>query len=63
MHSLDGRDTPPISAQPSLEKLDALFAQYPGQGRICDFNRSSFCNLTGVTTVGDRVEASLPFVD
>lgn len=31
---LDGRDTPPISAQPSLEKLDALFAQYPGQGRI-----------------------------
>src|SRR5690606_39860285 len=31
---LDGRDTPPKSAQPSLEKLDALFAQYPGQGRI-----------------------------
>ena len=31
---LDGRDTPPRSAQPSLEKLDALFAQYPGQGRI-----------------------------
>ena len=31
---LDGRDTPPKSAQPSLQKLDALFAQYPGQGRI-----------------------------
>src|SRR5690606_1612481 len=31
---LDGRDTPPKSAQPSLEKLDAVFAQYPGQGRI-----------------------------
>ncbi|ALH94588.1 2,3-bisphosphoglycerate-independent phosphoglycerate mutase [Acinetobacter equi] len=31
---LDGRDTPPKSAQPSLEKLDALFAQYPAQGRI-----------------------------
>ena len=31
---LDGRDTPPKSAQPSLEKLDALFAQYPGQGRM-----------------------------
>ncbi|CAG67222.1 2,3-bisphosphoglycerate-independent phosphoglycerate mutase [Acinetobacter baylyi] len=31
---LDGRDTPPKSAQPSLEKLDALFAQYPEQGRI-----------------------------
>ena len=31
---LDGRDTPPKSAQPSLEKLDALFAQYPNQGRI-----------------------------
>lgn len=31
---LDGRDTPPKSAQPSLEKLDALFAQYAGQGRI-----------------------------
>ena len=31
---LDGRDTPPKSAQPSLEKLDALFAQYPSQGRI-----------------------------
>lgn len=31
---LDGRDTPPKSAQPSLEKLDAIFAQYPGQGRI-----------------------------
>jgi 2,3-bisphosphoglycerate-independent phosphoglycerate mutase len=31
---LDGRDTPPRSAKPSLEKLDALFAQYPNQGRI-----------------------------
>lgn len=31
---LDGRDTPPKSAQPSLEKLDAIFSQYPGQGRI-----------------------------
>ena len=31
---LDGRDTPPKSAEPSLKKLDALFAQYPGQGRI-----------------------------
>ena len=31
---LDGRDTPPKSAQPSLEKLEAVFAQYPGQGRI-----------------------------
>ena len=31
---LDGRDTPPKSAEPSLEKLDALFAQYQGQGRI-----------------------------
>jgi bisphosphoglycerate-independent phosphoglycerate mutase (AlkP superfamily) len=31
---LDGRDTPPRSAQPSLEKLDALFAQYPNQGRM-----------------------------
>ena len=31
---LDGRDTPPKSAQPSLEKLDAVFAQYPNQGRI-----------------------------
>lgn len=31
---LDGRDTPPKSAEPSLQKLDALFAQYPGQGRI-----------------------------
>ncbi|WP_242037252.1 hypothetical protein, partial [Acinetobacter baumannii] len=28
---LDGRDTPPRSAQPSLEKLDALFAQYEGK--------------------------------
>ncbi|MEF9955870.1 MAG: 2,3-bisphosphoglycerate-independent phosphoglycerate mutase [Acinetobacter sp.] len=31
---LDGRDTPPRSAKPSLEKLDVLFAQYPNQGRI-----------------------------
>lgn len=31
---LDGRDTPPKSAEPSLEKLNALFARYPGQGRI-----------------------------
>ncbi|MFH4285216.1 2,3-bisphosphoglycerate-independent phosphoglycerate mutase, partial [Acinetobacter baumannii] len=31
---LDGRDTPPRSAQSSLEKLDALFAQYEGKGRI-----------------------------
>ncbi|MEB3766932.1 2,3-bisphosphoglycerate-independent phosphoglycerate mutase [Acinetobacter sp. MD2] len=31
---LDGRDTPPKSAEPSLAKLDALFAQYPQQGRI-----------------------------
>ena len=31
---LDGRDTPPRSAKPSLEKFDALFAQYPNQGRI-----------------------------
>lgn len=31
---LDGRDTPPRSAKPSLEKLDAVFAQYPQQGRI-----------------------------
>jgi 2,3-bisphosphoglycerate-independent phosphoglycerate mutase len=31
---LDGRDTPPRSAKPSLEKFDALFAQYPNQGRV-----------------------------
>lgn len=31
---LDGRDTPPKSAEPSLAKFDALFAQYLGQGRI-----------------------------
>ncbi len=31
---LDGRDTPPKSAEPSLLKLDALFAKYPDQGRI-----------------------------
>lgn len=31
---LDGRDTPPKSAEPSLKKLDQLFAQYAGQGRI-----------------------------
>ncbi len=32
--AVDGRDTPPRSAQSSLEKLDALFAQYEGKGRI-----------------------------
>ena len=31
---LDGRDTPPRSAEPSLQKLDAVFAKYPNQGRI-----------------------------
>lgn len=31
---LDGRDTPPRSAEPSLKRFDALFAQYPNQGRI-----------------------------
>lgn len=31
---LDGRDTPPRSAEPSLQKMDALFAQYPNQGRV-----------------------------
>lgn len=31
---LDGRDTPPRSAKPSLQKMDELFAQYPNQGRI-----------------------------
>ncbi|MFC3903344.1 phosphoglycerate mutase [Acinetobacter marinus] len=31
---LDGRDTPPKSAEPSLKRFDALFAQYPNQGRI-----------------------------
>lgn len=31
---LDGRDTPPKSAEPTLKRFDALFAQYPGQGRI-----------------------------
>lgn len=30
----DGRDTPPKSAEPSLQKLDAVFAKYPNQGRI-----------------------------
>ncbi|MCF9034755.1 2,3-bisphosphoglycerate-independent phosphoglycerate mutase [Acinetobacter nectaris] len=30
----DGRDTPPKSAESALKKLDALFAQYPNQGRI-----------------------------
>lgn len=30
----DGRDTPPKSAESSLKKLDALFEQYPNQGRI-----------------------------
>ena len=31
---LDGRDTPPRSAEPSLKRFDALFAKYPNQGRI-----------------------------
>ncbi|WP_445114691.1 2,3-bisphosphoglycerate-independent phosphoglycerate mutase [Acinetobacter sp. WZC-1] len=31
---LDGRDTPPKSALPSLQRFDALFARYAGQGRI-----------------------------
>lgn len=31
---LDGRDTPPKSAEPSLKRFDTLFAQYPNQGRI-----------------------------
>lgn len=31
---LDGRDTPPKSAAPTLQRFDALFAQYPNQGRI-----------------------------
>lgn len=31
---LDGRDTPPRSAEPSLKRFDALFAHYPNQGRI-----------------------------
>ena len=31
---LDGRDTPPRSAKPSLEKLTTLFAQYPNQGGL-----------------------------
>ncbi|MDO4223308.1 MAG: 2,3-bisphosphoglycerate-independent phosphoglycerate mutase, partial [Acinetobacter sp.] len=31
---LDGRDTPPKSAEPSLKRFDELFAQYPNQGRI-----------------------------
>lgn len=31
---LDGRDTPPKSAEPSLKRFEALFAQYPNQGRI-----------------------------
>ena len=31
---LDGRDTPPKSAEPSLKRFDALFAHYPNQGRI-----------------------------
>lgn len=31
---LDGRDTPPKSAEPSLQRFDALFAAYPNQGRI-----------------------------
>lgn len=31
---LDGRDTPPKSAEPSLQRFDALFTAYPNQGRI-----------------------------
>lgn len=31
---LDGRDTPPRSAEPSLQRFEQLFAQYPQQGRI-----------------------------
>lgn len=31
---LDGRDTPPKSAEPSLQRFDTLFAAYPNQGRI-----------------------------
>lgn len=31
---LDGRDTPPKSAEPTLKRFDQLFAQYPNQGRI-----------------------------
>lgn len=31
---LDGRDTPPKSAEPSLKRFDELFAQYPNQGRL-----------------------------
>ena len=31
---LDGRDTPPKSAEPTLKRFSDLFAQYPQQGRI-----------------------------
>lgn len=31
---LDGRDTPPKSAEPSLKRFDDLFAQYPNQGKL-----------------------------
>lgn len=31
---LDGRDTPPKSAEPTLKRFDELFARYPQQGRI-----------------------------
>lgn len=31
---LDGRDTPPKSAAPSLARFEQLFAEYPNQGRI-----------------------------
>ncbi|KAA8733159.1 2,3-bisphosphoglycerate-independent phosphoglycerate mutase [Acinetobacter qingfengensis] len=31
---LDGRDTPPKSAEQTLRRFDTLFAQYPDQGRI-----------------------------
>ncbi len=35
MHAfLDGRDTPPRSARPSLERLDALFAELGRRGRV-----------------------------
>lgn len=31
---LDGRDTPPKSAEPTLRRFDALFAAYPDQGKV-----------------------------